>query len=66
MIDRIVGCNHWLGESPYDPDRAKEIRQAVSVLRCNELEKNESAVLKKFRSDPKVKKALDMATDIAL
>lgn len=66
LIDRIVDCNHWLGESAYDADRAKEIKQAVLELRCNELEKNEMAVLKKYRSNPKVKKAIHMAKDIVL
>jgi hypothetical protein len=66
LIDRILGCNHWLGESPYDADRAKEIKQAVSELRCNELEKDETAVLKKYRSNPKVKKAIDVAKDMVL
>jgi hypothetical protein len=61
LIDRIVDCNHWMGEPPYDAQRAKEIQRAVSALRCNRLDKDESAILKKHRSDPEVKKAIDAA-----
>jgi hypothetical protein len=25
LIDRIVGCNHWSGEEPYDVERKQEI-----------------------------------------
>lgn len=64
LIDRIVGCNHWLGEEPYDADRAKEIRAAVNELRCDKLEKDTSVILKKYESNPKVKKAIEAAKDI--
>ena len=66
LIDRIVGCNHWLGETPYDMDREKQISEAISSLRCNELKKDETAVLNKYRTNPKVKKAIDMAKDMVL
>lgn len=65
LIDRIVDCNHWLGESPYDEDRAREIKQAVSDLGCSEVKKDEAAVLKKYLN-PKVKKAINMAKDMVL
>jgi hypothetical protein len=66
LIDRIVDCNHWLGESPYDEGRGKEIKQAISELRCLDLKNDEKAVLKKYRSNPKVKKAIDVAKDTVL
>ena len=65
LIDRIVDCNHWLGEPPYDEDRAREIKQAVSELRCSEVNKDETAVLKKY-PNPKAKKAIDMAKVMVL
>src|SRR5262245_44804516 len=37
LIDRIVDCNHWRGEEPYDAERAKEIEAAISSLRCKDL-----------------------------
>ena len=65
LIDRIVDCNHWLGESPHDENRAREIKQVVSELRCSELNKDEAALLKKYLN-PKVKKAINMAKDMVL
>ena len=66
LIDRIVGCNHWGGETPYDAERDKQINQAVSSLRCEDLKKDETAILNKYRTKPEVKKAIDMAKDIML
>lgn len=50
LIDRIASCNHWLGEEPYDEDRAKEIDAAVGELRCDALEADEAKVLERYNS----------------
>jgi len=66
LVDRIISCNHWLGEPPYDADRAKEISNAVSELRCKHLEADESAVLSAYGAKPNVKKAIDAAKQVFL
>jgi len=64
LIDRIVDCNHWRGEEPYDAGRAKEIKVAMAELRCSKLEQDTSIVFKKFESNPKAKKAIEAAKDV--
>lgn len=63
LIDRIVECNHWGGEEPYDAERAKEIHEAASELRCQYLESDEKRLLKRY---PKSSKALDDAKQLPL
>lgn len=46
LISRIVGCNHWQGEEPYDSERAAQIKRAISELRCASLDADESAAPK--------------------
>ena len=66
LIDRIVGCYHWAGETPYDAERDKQISQAISSLRCETLKEDETAILNTYHTNPAVKKAIDMAKDIML
>ena len=58
LIDRIVDCNHLGGEEGYDADRVKEITAAATKLRCNQIEQDEAALVKKYHGDKKVTKAL--------
>lgn len=39
LAERIEECRHWAGEEPYDTARAREITQAMDLLRCLELER---------------------------
>jgi len=66
LIDRIISCNHWSGESPYDADRAKEINAALSELRCSRLKNDEAAILSKYGADSAVKRAISAAHEIYL
>lgn len=66
LIDRIVYCNHWQGEEPYDADRAKEINNAILELRCGALDKDEASILKRYKSDSKIKDALRAAKDFSI
>ncbi len=61
FIDRQIGCNHWIGEEPYDKDRAKEIADAVEKLKCNALEKDESRLKTAYKLRPSVIKAINKA-----
>ena len=63
LIDRIVECNHWRGEEPYDAERKKEISSALTNLKCNRLTFDESKTLKKNASNSKVLNALKKAKE---
>jgi len=66
LVDRIVDCNHWLGEPPYDSKRAKEIESAVTELRCNELTQDKSGVLRKHHGNQAVERAIHKAEETVL
>ena len=61
LIDRIVACNHWKGEDPYDAERSEEIRRAVTRFRCDSLEADEAALLRQLNGDEKARKVIDAA-----
>lgn len=63
LIERIVGCNHWRGEEPYDAERKKEISSALTDLKCNRLTLDESKTLRKYENNPKVSNALKKAKE---
>ena len=48
FIRRVVTCNHWAGEEPYDAERRAQIAAAVSGLRCRELDRDESILRKRY------------------
>jgi hypothetical protein len=58
-LDRRMGCNHWLGEEPYDKERARQINAAVRELRCASLDREEPLLRKRYGASPPVLKALD-------
>lgn len=66
LISRIVSCNHWQGEEPYDAKRAAEIAHAISSLRCTSLAADESAALQSFGEVLGVRNAIVAAKDIYL
>jgi hypothetical protein len=63
LIERIGLCNHWSGEEPYDPERKAEILSAITDLKCEKLEVDEAAVLKRHAKKPAVKAALEKAKE---
>jgi hypothetical protein len=58
---RQIECNHWTGEEPYDKERANQINTAVTKLKCDDLEKDEIKLLKKYKLKPKVKESINKA-----
>ena len=66
LISRIVDCNHWSGEEIYDAARRAEIKRALSELRCEDLEKDENAILKQHGSNPAVRRSIKAAKDVYL
>lgn len=65
LIDRMVQCQHWAGEEPYDEARRREIAQAVRQLRCDSLEQDERRLLKVHASRTDVRQRIEAARDAA-
>ena len=63
LIERIVECNHWSGEDPYDAERKKEISSALTDLKCNRLTPDESETRRKYANNSKVLNALKKAKE---
>ena len=59
FIDRRTGCNHWAGEEPYDAARRREIDRALADLRCDRLDADEAALLRRFGGDAELRALLD-------
>jgi len=66
LIERIVECNHWSGEEPYNRDRAAEIREAVERARCGSLDSEEQAIERKYEGNNKVLEAIKKATELMM
>ena len=66
LIARIVDCNHWQGEEPYNAARASEIAHAIAGSRCASLEADEAAALASFGQVAGVRKAVAAAKEIYL
>jgi len=64
FIVRRVGCNHFLGEEPYDQERAAELDRAIRDLRCAKLESNERTLRRVYRNQPAVLNLLDETADL--
>ena len=64
LIDRIVGCNHWSGEEPYDAERQSAIEKAITERRCNDLATDEAMIRRK--AGRKAGEAIDAAKDLYL
>jgi hypothetical protein len=63
LIDRLVGCNYWSGERPYDAERKQEIASAMADLKCSRLAKDEAAALKRYANKPRTIKVLQQARE---
>ena len=58
LIDRIFICNHLGDEDAYDEERLKALNASAKKYRCNRLEADQAAALKKYKDNPKALKAL--------
>lgn len=63
LIERVVGCNHWAGEEPFDAGRRKEISSALADLRCDQLSADETKTIKKYAGNAKVLKGVKEAKE---
>jgi len=63
LIERIVDCEHWGGEEPYDAARRAEINKAVKELRCGALDRDEKRLLKTWGQDERVRSRINKAKE---
>ena len=66
FISRLVECNHWGSEEPYDFERSEQIRKATGKLRCGQLDSDEKRLRWKYLNNPKVIERIDKAKSLAL
>jgi hypothetical protein len=58
VVNRRLECSHFAGEEPYDKARAREIARATIRAKCDSLDRDEAALLKRYAKDPNVVKAV--------
>lgn len=63
-VERRAGCNHWLGEEPYDKPRAAEINRVVRQLRCERLDRDEMALRARYGAKPDLLKLIDLSREM--
>jgi hypothetical protein len=61
VIDRLVMCNHWSDETPYDNERARQIEAAVTQLRCDTVEADASTLERQYGPNSASAHALEQA-----
>lgn len=66
FIERAVNCNHWAGEPAYDAARAKAIAKAVADLKCSRLDADQTRLLRRYRGNAGVERAVREARDLSL
>ena len=66
LIERIVECNHWGGEEPYDKERTEWIKKAVERARCGSLNSEEQTMERKYIGNKKVLEAIKKATKLMM
>lgn len=61
VIHRLVECNRWAGDEPYDLRAYRKARPAVRALRCDTVRQNERALRRRYAKNPDVLSALTEA-----
>jgi hypothetical protein len=63
FIERRANCNHFLGEEPYDRERAAELNKAIRELRCATVDRDERRLCQVYRRKAAVLRLLDDTED---
>lgn len=62
LVVRITECAHFGGEEAYDKERAAFIEAAVKNAKCDQIERDEKTILKKFsKKNRELKKVFQAA-----
>jgi hypothetical protein len=64
FIERRAGCNHFLGEEPYDAERAAELKKAILELRCARIERDGLRLERTYRDRPDILRILKETEDL--
>ncbi|HEX8481311.1 MAG TPA: hypothetical protein VF650_05375 [Allosphingosinicella sp.] len=64
FIERRAGCNHFLGEEPYDADRAAELKRTIRELRCNRIERDQRRLEHTYRGRTDILQLLKETEDL--
>jgi hypothetical protein len=64
FIERRAGCNHFLGEEPYDAERAAELKKAIRELRCARMERDAARLERAYRARPDILRLLEETEDL--
>ena len=59
FIQRRADCDHFLGEEPYDKQRAADLARTVRELRCDGLDLDERKLRRTFKNKAQILKLLD-------
>jgi hypothetical protein len=65
-IPRMVECQHFGGEDPYDKARAEYLRKAIEEAGCAGLPEKEAFLRHKYINNPGVLNAIQKAKDLAI
>ena len=58
VIHRLVECNRWAGDEPYDLRAYRHSSRSVRALRCDTVHRDERALLRRYAHNPDVVDAL--------
>lgn len=61
VAERIAMCTHFGGEEPYDAARRREIAAAVKKYRCEQIDKDEATLRKRYKDNSAVLRVLQKA-----
>ena len=64
FISRRASCDHFLGEEPYDRERAAELDRVITELRCAALARDEEKLRRAYRENRGVLQLLDETVDM--
>jgi hypothetical protein len=54
FIERRAGCNHFLGEEPYDAERSAELGKALRDLRCERVDRDGRRLTRAYSGRPEI------------
>jgi hypothetical protein len=63
FVTRRANCNHFLGEEPYDDERAAELEKTIRELRCKRIDRDERNLRRAYRGNSEVLQLLADTAD---
>lgn len=64
FVERRADCNHFLGEEPYDRERAAYLNRVIRELRCARIDQDERRLRSVYRKKPAILRLLDETADL--